>query len=393
MKILQVNVSYSPAWGHGGPPRVLFDYARELVKKGHQVTVYTTDSLDANARVGVSHRTLEGVNVRYFRNLSNWLAWRRRRYLTFGLWWALLTRLQDFDVVHLGECRSHMHALMSVLLRWKSVPLVHSAFGSLPRRKNGIKSIYDYFFTEPLLKRAAVLLAQTRHEMDVYQQYGAPPDRIKLLLLPVAAPRSAFMVNRDEFRKQLGIGSDAIVVMFLGRLHPSKGVPNIVRIFGQAARQDARLHLAIVGRDDGHAAEIRSAISVNGLDQRVTVLGPQYGEERFHTYAASDLFIFRPAIYEETSLASLEALASGTPALVSDRSEIPFLADYRAGWVLPASSDEREWVQHILRFAQMTAPERAAMGENARRLAVERYSPRAVADELEEFMRGAMLPA
>ena len=391
MKILQVNVSYAPAWGHGGPPRVLFAYAKELVRRGHQVTVFTTDSLDAG-RVGVSHRTLDGVEIWYFRNLSNWLAWRKRRYLNFGLWWALLTRLGDFDVVHLGECRSHTHAIMSVLLRWKSVPLVHSAFGSLPRRKNGIKTIYDYFFTKPLLKRSAALLAQTQHETDEYLHYGAPPDRIKLLLLPVEAPRSALQANRGEFREQVGVSSDAIVVLFLGRLHRTKGVPDLIRIFGQAAREDSRLHLAIVGRDDGHTAEIRSAISTTGLDQRVTILGPQYGEERFQTYAASDLFIFRPAIYEETSLASLEALASGTPALVSGKSEIPYLEEHRAGWVLPAD-DEQEWVHRILEFARMSAAERAAMGDNARSLTAERFSPRAVAEQLEEVLRGAIQTA
>lgn len=388
MKILQVNVSYAPAWGHGGPPRVLFDYARELVKKGHQVTVFTTDSLDAG-RVEASHRTLDGVEVWYFRNLSNWLAWRKRRYLAFGLWWALLTRLQEFDVVHLGECRSHTHALMSVLLRWNSVPLVHSAFGSLPRRKNGVKTIYDYFFTKPLLKRAAALLAQTRHEAEEYLQYGAPPDRVKLLLLPVEAPHSARQAGPDAFRKQLRVSSDAIVVLFLGRFHRTKNVPGLIRIFAQAAREDARLHMVIVGRDDGHTAEIHSAIATNGMDQRITVLGPQYGEERFRTYAASDLFIFRAAVYEETSLASLEALASGTPALVSDRSEVPGLEEYRAGWMLPPD-DEREWVHRILAFASMPVAERAAMGENARRLIAERFSPRAVAQELEGVLRGAM---
>lgn len=388
MKVLQVNLSYAPAWGHGGPPRVLFDYAKELVKRGHQVTSFTTDSLDAG-RIGVSRRTLEGVDIWYYRNLSNWLAWRKRRCLPLGLWWALLTRLQDYDVVHLCECRSYTHAVMGVALRWNRVPLVHSAFGSLPRRRNGIKTIYDYFFTKPLLKRAAALLAQTRHEAAVYLQYGAPKGRIKLLLLPVEAPRSALKANRSAFREQLGVESDAIVVLFLGRLHPSKGVPGLVHIFGQAAQKDSRLHMVIVGREDGNTAEIRNAISTDGLERRVTVLGPQYGEERFQTYAASDLFIFRAAIYEETSLASLEALASGTPALVSDRSEVPYLEEYGAGWMLPGD-DEPEWVRRILAFAKMPAPERAAMGENAKRLVIERFSPRAVADALEAVLREAI---
>ena len=50
MKILIITPYFEPAWAYGGPPKVLSDLSKYLIKKGHQVTVYTTDVLDKNSR-------------------------------------------------------------------------------------------------------------------------------------------------------------------------------------------------------------------------------------------------------------------------------------------------------------------------------------------------------
>ena len=47
MRILQVVPSYPPAYSFGGPPQVMFDLGKELVRRGHSVSVYTTDVVDA----------------------------------------------------------------------------------------------------------------------------------------------------------------------------------------------------------------------------------------------------------------------------------------------------------------------------------------------------------
>ena len=73
MRILQIIPYYAPAWGYGGPPRIMFDYARMLVSRGHKVTVYTTDAYRRDKRIEKAKDIIDGVEVRYFKNLSNYL--------------------------------------------------------------------------------------------------------------------------------------------------------------------------------------------------------------------------------------------------------------------------------------------------------------------------------
>jgi glycogen synthase len=52
LKILQVTPFYYPAWAYGGAPRVVYELSGSLAKRGHDVTVYTTDVLDEAAIIG-----------------------------------------------------------------------------------------------------------------------------------------------------------------------------------------------------------------------------------------------------------------------------------------------------------------------------------------------------
>jgi len=51
MEILQVVPYFPPAYTFGGPVKVVYEISRELAKRGHDVTVYTTDVKDFNSRL------------------------------------------------------------------------------------------------------------------------------------------------------------------------------------------------------------------------------------------------------------------------------------------------------------------------------------------------------
>ena len=74
MKVLQIVLFYPPAWGYGGPPRVMFSLGKALTLAGHEVTVYTSDVLDDRTRVSERERVLDGVRVVAFRNLYGFLS-------------------------------------------------------------------------------------------------------------------------------------------------------------------------------------------------------------------------------------------------------------------------------------------------------------------------------
>src|SRR5256885_6784392 len=188
LRVLQVTSYYAPAWAYGGPPRVMTDFATGLVERGHELTVFTTDALDAEHRARPMREELDGVRVERFPNVSNGLAWRNKKYLPPGLVLATARRISDFDVVHATDTRTLATATAYLAARMAGVPFVLSAHGSLPGSvglRGAVKSIYDRVLVRPMLEGAALLLAQTGHEERLYRAAGGRKEAVRMLPLPL----------------------------------------------------------------------------------------------------------------------------------------------------------------------------------------------------------------
>src|SRR5437763_1864367 len=102
LRILHVTPYFVDAWAYGGIPRLVGTLARGLARRGHAVTVCTTDALDQSARVpAVAAHTPDGVVVRVFPNFSNRLAYHLQLFLPIGFDKFLRAHAAAFDVAHL----------------------------------------------------------------------------------------------------------------------------------------------------------------------------------------------------------------------------------------------------------------------------------------------------
>src|SRR5690348_13199784 len=103
LSILHVVPYYEDAWAYGGIPRLAAAMTRGLARRGHSVTVCTTDAAEAGARLRARRGdgNYEGVRVRVFRNLSNHLAYRWQFFTPVGLRRFLRATAASFDVAHL----------------------------------------------------------------------------------------------------------------------------------------------------------------------------------------------------------------------------------------------------------------------------------------------------
>ena len=86
---------FYPAWEYGGQPRSAYELARALVQRGHHVKVLTTDSA-GHSRLSAGHRQVDGIDVIYYRNLSNWLAFRKRFFWPQALWQEIAFSIEWF---------------------------------------------------------------------------------------------------------------------------------------------------------------------------------------------------------------------------------------------------------------------------------------------------------
>jgi glycosyltransferase involved in cell wall biosynthesis len=385
LRLLFVTPYYAPAWGFGGPPRVTWDLTRGLAKRGHLVTVFTTDALDARRRARPLHETVEGVEVTRFRNVSNSFAWRTKKFVPPGLAVAVERQVASFDLVHVTEARTVPTAAGYLAARQHGVPLCVSAHGSLPG-STGLRGIakeaYDRLLVQPMLREASLLLAQTPHEVELYGALGGRPEAIEILALPVNLDDfDPLPTTRDEFRARLGIAPHERVVMFLGRLHYLKGIDILMESVRRAHAVDPTIRLLIVGRDDGAWKSLRGRYPDEFERGRFQFIGPLYGRDRIEAYVACDVFAITPRLWEETSLSALEAAACGRPVVLTPQAEIPGLVAAGAG-MMPGSDPD------AIRDAILaTLDDSVEMGQAARELVRANHTVDAVVRRLELLYR------
>jgi glycosyltransferase involved in cell wall biosynthesis len=387
MTVLQFGLTYAPKWKRGGPPRIMYDYARNLLREGFRMMVLTGDSNQPKPQ-DQWNGFPPGLEVHYCRKAGGW---RGQYYFDYS--WRELAGFFDrhwreIDFIHLYQTRSLFNVVALWAARKYGLKIVLSSFGSMPRRGSFLKYIYDQFFVLPMSRRAELLLGQTANECNVYREYGGRAAHIHLVPLAVdleSRPKVDVGMRRI-FREKYAIAQESRLFVFVGRLHPTKGLEFLVNAFAKVAQTTGQAHLAIVGHDEGSGAEVQRLISEHRLDRSVTLCGPLFDSHRWQAYSAADSFVITPEVYEETSLASLEALACGTPVITNARADVPWLTEYQAGVVLPPGDSEAA-VAAMLEVCRNTPGQLQQRREAANRLIAERFEIGAVTRQLAGLLR------
>jgi len=331
LRILHVAPYSGDAWAYGGIPRLVQTLTRGLARRGHQVTLCTTDAADESARLqnqadprsGVhaawpAIRTADNVEVRVFPNVSNRLAYHLQLFLPIGLNRYLSEHARDFDVAHLHACRNIPGAIAARHLHRTGVPYVLAPNGTAPRieRRRFAKRIFDAVMGRRMLGEAARVLAVSHAELRQFEGLGIESRIVRLVPNPVDLDEFSPLPARGRLRARLGLPSASAtpLVMFLGKLTPRKHVDVLVRAFARLS--DERARLVIAGNDMGTGAGIRAVVRELGLERRTLFTGLLRGRERLEALVDASVVVY-PSEDEIFGLVPLEALLVGTPVVVA----------------------------------------------------------------------------
>jgi len=381
MKILQVIPYFYPAWVYGGPPRNAYGLCKELVKRGHEVTVFTTDALDGRNRINKRRETADGIEIRRFRNLNNYVAFRHRIFLSPGMIGAMRQDLQHHDIVHLNEFRTLQNLLAHHYAQQKDVPYVVQARGSLVNvlAKQRLKSLFDFIGGRTLLRDAKRLIAVAPLEVVQYMSYGVDEHKIDIIPNGIDLTEFKGLPPKGSFRQKHGLDSKHEVILFLGRLHRIKGIDLLVNAFAGIARDFSDARLVIAGPDDGCLPSLKSLVSDSKLEEKVIFTGPVYGEEKLAAYVDADVYALTSS-YEVFGISIFEALACGTPVIVTDRCGIADIVKDKAGLVVPY---EAAAIKDALRQMLGDEQKRQQYGRDGQALVREKYGWESIAEKTE----------
>ncbi|MEO8520646.1 MAG: glycosyltransferase [Acidobacteriota bacterium] len=312
LRILHVVPYYDDAWAYGGIPRVATALTRGLARRGHGVSVCTTDACDAHARTAVSTGTSHGVHVQVFANLSNRLAYHLQCFTPLGLRRHLRQHAGSFDVAHLHACHNFASTIAAAALGHAGVPFVVSPNGTARpiERRILAKRFFAATVGRRLLTRSARVLAVTEAERRDLVGLGVAHERIAVVPNPLEeAPGTG---DAQRFRRAHALGT-APLVLFLGKLTPRKGIGDLITAY--AALRRPATTLVIAGNDMGAGTAADALVSRLRLDGRVVRTGLLTGVERQDALSAAEVVVY-PSRDEIFGLVPLEALLCGRPVVV-----------------------------------------------------------------------------
>lgn len=323
MKILQVTPFCYPAWSFGGPPKIVWELSKKLIKNGHDVTVWTTDAYDKGNRVSYpanKELKINKINVIYFRNVSLALVHKHKAIITPYLFIYALRNIKKFDLIHLHDFFTLQNVLICILARIYKIPYVISPHAVIdPKRiklkKALLKTIYLNLFGKRILKGASKILAASDADLIPIRAMGIDNKRIEFIHHGIFLEEFQ-QKKRTNFRNKYNIPEESFVILFLSRLNKVKGLDTLINAFSQLHIPKIDLKLVIAGNDDGYLKEAEKIINSLSKKNKIIMTGSLFETDKVDAYLESDLFVL-PSISEGVSLVALEAMAAKIPVIIS----------------------------------------------------------------------------
>ena len=231
-----------------------------------------------------------------------------------------------------------------------------------PARRSKVESL--------VMRDADAIIVSTEEEkQDAVRLYDAHPQKIKVI--PAGVNLDTFKpVNQSIARQRVGI-HEKQVILYVGRIEPLKGIDVLLEAAALLDRSDD-IRVLIVGGSPGNDAELdrlKALTTELGIESMVTFTGAIKQNKLPDYYSAADVFVL-PSHSESFGLAALEAMACGTPVVVSRVGGLKtFIDNGETGYLVPWRCPE----PFVQRLEMLLANPllREAMGRAARAKALQ----------------------
>jgi glycosyltransferase involved in cell wall biosynthesis len=271
---------------------------------------------------------------------------------------------EHIDILHNHSLWMMPNVYPGWAVRGASCRLVVSPRGTLSRwaldRSAWKKRIFWALMQRPAVRRASCFHATAEHEYEDIRTAGFRRQPVCIIPNGIDVPE---MKTKPKPRSR--------ILLFLGRVHPVKGVDILLRAWAAVGHKFPEWELRIAGpHKDGYLPKMQALAEELGL-KRVIFCGPLYGEAKQAAYNEAELYVL-PTHSENFGVTVAESLASGTPAIVTKGAPWNGLERNLAGWWIEIGVDPL--VACLEDALSKPGKELTSMGQSGREWMIRDYS-------------------
>jgi len=359
MKVLHIIASVDPAGG--GPAEYLRHITVTMAEQGHDAEIVCLDPC------GADFLGLYSVPVAV---LGRWVG-------PYGFGPELGSWIADnadrFDVAVIHGLWNHAAIGPRRALRATGLPYVVFAHGMLDpwfagqnRLKHLLKRLLWSFAQGPVLRDARAVLFTCAEEGRLAEgAFSGHGFSSRIVAFGTAAPPPTDPAQIAAFRAAVPALGERPYLLFLGRLHPKKGLDLLIEAFAGIASSQLGLDLVIAGPDQaGMQSKLMARANAVGTGPRVHWPCMLSGEAKWGAFRGADAFVL-PSHQENFGIAVAEAMACRVPVLVSNKVNI-WREVEACGGGLVANDDAAAFERLLGRWLELPEAEKLSMGEAAR---------------------------
>lgn len=287
----------------------------------------------------------------------------------------------NYDIYHTNGLWMHCNHITCKIARKKNKPYIITPHGML--YPNALRRSYwkkwpliELFFKKDIM-RAHCIHATCTQEMENIRSFGYK-GAIAIIGNPVNIPSYIDeLKGRDKEKEFTTFG-------FLGRLHPVKGIENI--LYGAAKltlKQRKKIRIVIIGKGDNkYETFLHKEVERLGLRENTEFKGFINGREKYEQLSQLDA-LFVPSDFENFGMIVTEALACKTPVFASLGTPWEELNIRECGWWQERTPEN---IANVMsRIIDMPTEEIDIMGERGRKLVEEKFTATSVAHQMQEL--------
>jgi glycosyltransferase involved in cell wall biosynthesis len=299
-----------------------------------------------------------------------------------------------------GSCVCHVHGIwgehslaVGRVARGLGKPIVSSVHGMLERwelaNKGFKKRVYSMLLERPSLGRSSCLRALSEQEVSEYRRFGLnnPVALVPNGVTPITRMRVSGLFSRfpeTEGKK---------IVLFMARLHPKKGIFNLLRSWPAVVRQHKDAHLLVAGSSFGDTGDAAARlVSEIAMERDVTFCGVLNGDLKVEALSSASVFCL-PSYSEGMSMSVLEALSIGLPVVITPACNVDGIAECGAG--ILTSNEPGALSNSLIESLSRSSTQWQSASDAAQLLARSRYGWRAIGASMQavyEWLLGGPRP-